>query len=101
MKYSKLAHNRSVYASPPSAARTMQYTSRAYALCGVLLRHIFLCPKKCFAFFLIGRKKTSYTAGTLCAIVAKYETINQKYLKKENKWYIIIISFIAGDKNEQ
>jgi hypothetical protein len=32
-----------------------------------LLRHIFLRPKKRCAFFLIGRKKTSYTAGTLSA----------------------------------
>jgi hypothetical protein len=67
--------NRSVYASPPSAARATQKRSRAYALCAFLFRHIFLRPKKCFAFFLIGRKKTSVTAGTLGAIWAK---INQK-----------------------
>jgi len=36
-----------------------------------LLRHIFLRPKKCFAFFLIGRKKTSVTAGTLGETFAK------------------------------
>jgi len=59
--------NRSVNASPPSAARATQYTSRAKALCGVLLRHSFLRPKKRCAFFLIGRKKPSFTAGTLSA----------------------------------
>jgi hypothetical protein len=33
--------NRSVYASPPSAARATQKRSRAYALCTFLFRHIF------------------------------------------------------------
>jgi hypothetical protein len=31
----------------------------------------FCARKKCFAFFLIGRKKTSHTAGTLCEMGAK------------------------------
>ena len=35
------AHNRIVYASPPSAARATKNRSRAYALCAVFLRHIF------------------------------------------------------------
>jgi hypothetical protein len=34
------AHNRSVYASPPLAARAMKNRSRASALCAVFLRHI-------------------------------------------------------------
>jgi hypothetical protein len=33
--------NRSVYASPPLAARATQKRSRAYALCTFLFRHIF------------------------------------------------------------
>jgi len=41
MKSKKPALNRSVYASPPSAARATQKRSRACALCTFLFRHIF------------------------------------------------------------
>jgi hypothetical protein len=62
-----------------TAARATQYTSRACALCGVLLRHIFLRPKKRYAFFFIGRKKTSYTTKRY----AKYHPkLVGKYLQK-------------------
>jgi hypothetical protein len=41
MGYGTTAHNRSVYASPPLAARATKNRSRANALCAVFLRHIF------------------------------------------------------------
>jgi len=37
--------------------------------------HFFCASKKCSAFFLIGRKKTSVTAGTLGDIDDKNEKI--------------------------
>ena len=59
------SHNRTVTVRRLTAARLRKMPVGASPLCGILLRHIFLRPKKCFAFFLIGRKKTSVTAGTL------------------------------------
>jgi len=61
--------NRSVTVRRLTAARLRKIPVGASPLCGILLRHIFLRPKKCSAFSLIGRKKTSVTAGTLGEII--------------------------------
>jgi hypothetical protein len=54
--------NRSVTASPPYGGSGYTKTQSGFALCVFLFRQSFLCPQKCFAFFLIGHKKPSVTA---------------------------------------
>jgi hypothetical protein len=50
-----------------TAARAEKNTSRASHFVCFAPPH-FLRPKKCYAFFFIGRKKTSLTAETLYAM---------------------------------
>jgi hypothetical protein len=53
-----------------TAARATKNRSRANALCAVFLRHIFAGLQT--YGLLIRPAKTSYTAGTLCAIALKH-----------------------------
>jgi len=57
MKSKKPAHNRSVNASPPSAARATQNASRGFAPLWHFAPPHFFAPVKCFAFSLSGAKK--------------------------------------------
>jgi hypothetical protein len=56
MWYAQTAHNRSVYASPPTAARAPKNRSRANALCVVFLRHI-LARRNATHCFMGGPKR--------------------------------------------
>jgi hypothetical protein len=69
MEYARTAHNRSVYAPLPSVAPGFR-SPRSLRSHGSLHPH-FCKPWKHTVSF-IGLAKTSYTAGTLCAIFFEF-----------------------------
>jgi hypothetical protein len=71
MEYGGTAHNRTVYASGAVAPSGYEKPQSGYALGAVFLRHIFAVAGMLRIPF-IATAKTSYTAGTLCAIWAKF-----------------------------
>jgi hypothetical protein len=56
MEYAQTAHNRSVYASPPTAARDPKNRSRPYGLYAAFLRHI-LARRNATHCFMGGPKR--------------------------------------------
>jgi hypothetical protein len=70
MEYAKTAHNRTVYAAPAVAGLAYEKTqSGLRPLCVFSPTHFCGCWKPTVSF--IATAKTSYTAGTLCAIFCK------------------------------
>jgi hypothetical protein len=66
IKYGRTAYNRTVNASPPvggSASTKHQSALRAFV---VFCSSKVFCARKILRIFLIGHKKPSFTAGTLC-----------------------------------
>jgi hypothetical protein len=61
MKYGQTAHNRTVTASPPSAARATQNTSRGFAPLWCFAPPQFCVCEKLLRSFLIAKAKTSVT----------------------------------------
>jgi hypothetical protein len=65
MKNAKPAHNRSVCASPPYGGSGYAKYQSGFALCDILLRHIFAVAG---TLRVPATAKISYTAGTLYVI---------------------------------
>ena len=77
MIYGITAYNRTVYASPPSAAWATKKPSRATPFVG-FFSATFLRLLELLRNSFIATAKTSYTAGTLCESCAKYFIGNKK-----------------------
>jgi len=81
IKYGKPAPNRTVCAAPPVGG--LGSVKPQSALCAFVgfYSTTFFCARKMLRIFLIGHKKTSHTAGTLCVSLAGIKIILDKIIK--------------------
>jgi hypothetical protein len=80
MIHGRTAHNRTVYASPPLAARGSVWLGHSASLHSHATLHPHFCKPWKPSVSFIGLAKTSYTAGTLCAMCPKIvEIFSRKY----------------------
>jgi hypothetical protein len=71
MGYGQTAHNRIVCAALPNGGLAYEKSQSALRAFVRFFSGTFFCALKPLRGFLIGRKKTSHTTGTLCVIWAK------------------------------
>jgi hypothetical protein len=89
MEYGKTAHNRIVCAAPAVAGLAYRKTQSGLRPFVRFSSGTFFCALKLLRGFFIGRKKTSHTTGTLCAVTGLSQSRQQMFpnwtINKESK----------------